>query len=85
MTTVVDQGRERHYELASGALASVRAWLDAVDSEVVEPRFDDRHLDALDLEVRRTVRERRQPEAEGESLDSAPTLTDSIKRHEETG
>ncbi|MGW9267440.1 ArsR/SmtB family transcription factor [Gordonia terrae] len=85
MTTVVDQGRERHYELAPGALGPVRAWLDAVDSRVVEPRFDDRHLDALDLEVRRTVRERRQPEADAESLDSAPTLTDSIKRHEETG
>ncbi|MET4166127.1 MULTISPECIES: ArsR/SmtB family transcription factor [Gordonia] len=95
MTTVVDQGRERHYELAPGALAPVRAWLDAVDSEVansevagsevVEPRFDDRHLDALDLEVRRTVRERGKPEADAESLDSAPSLTDSIKRHEETG
>ena len=95
MTTVVDQGRERHYELAPGALAPVRAWLDAVDSEVansevagsevVEPRFDDRHLDALDLEVRRTVRERGQRDAEAGSLDSASTQQDSASRHKETG
>ncbi|ANY21913.1 ArsR/SmtB family transcription factor [Gordonia terrae] len=85
MTTVVDQGRERHYELVPGALAPVRAWLDAVDSEVVEPRFDDRHLDALDLEVRRTVRERGQRDAEADSLDSASTQQDSASRHKETG
>ncbi|MFE0748830.1 ArsR/SmtB family transcription factor [Gordonia sp. NPDC058843] len=96
VTTAIDHGRERHYELAPGALASVRAWLDAVgsevvgtdavDSEVVEPRFDSRHLDALDLEVRRTVRERGQPDAHTESLDSTPAQTDSIRRrHKETG
>ena len=66
VTTAVDHGRERHYELASGALAGVRAWLDAVDSAVagshavdsravdshaVQPRFDERHLDALELEA----------------------------------
>jgi DNA-binding transcriptional ArsR family regulator len=91
VTTAVDHGRERHYELASGALARVRAWLDAVDSAVagshtvdsdaVQPRFDERHLDALDLEVRRTVREF----VDEESADSPLAQPDSGKRHRETG
>ena len=91
VTTAVDHGRERHYELASGALAGVRAWLDAVESAVagshavdsdgVQPRFDERHLDALDLEVRRTVREF----ADEESADSPLAQPDSGRRHKETG
>ena len=101
VTTAVDHGRERHYELASCALARVRAWLDAVDSAVagshavdsravdshavdsdgVQPRFDERHLDALDLEVRRTVREF----VDEESADSPLAQPDSGKRHRETG
>lgn len=96
VTTAVDHGRERHYELAYGALAGARAWLDAVDSAVagsnavdsdavdsdaVQPRLDERHLDALDLEVRRTVREF----VDGESANSPLAQTDSGKRHRETG
>ena len=96
VTTAVDHGRERHYELAYGALAGARAWLDAVDSAVagshavdsravdshaVQPRFDERHLDALDLEVRRTVREF----VDEESADSPLAQPDSGKRHKETG
>lgn len=91
VTTAVDHGRERHYELASGALAGVRAWLDAVesavagshavDSHAVQPRFDERHLDALDLEVRRTVREF----VDEESANPPLAQPDSGKRHKETG
>ena len=96
VTTAVDHGRERHYELAYGALAGARAWLDAVDSAVagsnavdsdavdsdaVEPRLGERHLDALDLEVRHTVREF----VDEESANSPLAQPDSGKRHKETG
>ena len=96
VTTAVDHGRERHYELAYGALAGARAWLDAVDSAVagsnavdsdavdsdaVQPRLDERHLDALDLEVRRTVREF----VDEESANPPLAQPDSGKRHKETG
>ena len=46
-------GRERHYALAHDGMAPVRALL--VDL-APRPRFDASVLDALDLEVRRTVR-----------------------------
>ncbi|OUC81074.1 ArsR/SmtB family transcription factor [Gordonia lacunae] len=94
LTTAVDHGRERHHELTPGALSAVRGWLDALDSPVVDqaaasadvrPRFDSRHLDALDLEVRRTVRERGSVDADGEPLDSARTQVDSVSRQKETG
>lgn len=50
-----DRGRERHYRLERSGLAPVSDWLAALDPA---PRFDESALDALDLEVRRTVRER---------------------------
>lgn len=57
LTTVEDRGRERHYTLARQGLAPVRALLDELAgrrSPIPESAFD-----ALDLEVRRTVHDRR--------------------------
>ncbi|WP_439031402.1 ArsR/SmtB family transcription factor [Gordonia terrae] len=81
VVTAVDHGRERHYELVSGALAEVREFLDAVDSGTATPRFGEHHLDALDLEVRRTVREREQAGVD----DGARPTPDSQHRQKETG
>ncbi|MEI7032090.1 metalloregulator ArsR/SmtB family transcription factor [Streptomyces pratensis] len=57
LTTVEDHGRERHYALARPGLAPVRALLDELAgcrSLIPESAFD-----ALELEVRRTVHDRR--------------------------
>jgi DNA-binding transcriptional ArsR family regulator len=51
-----DRGRERHYRLRAEGLAPVQGLLDALTGA---PRFAESVLDGLDLEVRRTVRERR--------------------------
>ena len=51
-----DRGRERHYRLERGGLAVVTDWVAALGPR---PRFDESVLDGLDLEVRRTGRERR--------------------------
>lgn len=48
-------GRERHYELVDAGLDPVRAFVGAVGAR---PPVRPEHLDALDLEVRRTVRDR---------------------------
>ncbi|MCK0112430.1 metalloregulator ArsR/SmtB family transcription factor [Ornithinimicrobium sp. F0845] len=54
-----DVGRERHYRLVAEGLHPVRAWLDQV-TVVAGPRVPEHVLDALDLEVRRTGRDRAQ-------------------------
>ena len=55
-----ERGRERHYRLVPAAATPVRDYLDRL---TVPPtgRIDETTLDALDLEVRRTVRERTAP------------------------
>ena len=54
-----DRGRERHYRLEPEGLAPVADLVaDLVGSA---PRFSERDLDGLDLEVRRTVRDRSTP------------------------
>ncbi|WP_167880294.1 ArsR/SmtB family transcription factor [Nocardioides guangzhouensis] len=50
-------GRERRYRLERAGLAAVRSWLDAVEAPA--PPVPERALDGLDLEVRRTSRDRR--------------------------
>ncbi len=50
-----DRGRERHYALASHGMVPVQ---DLLDDLQPRPRFDASVLDGLDLEVRRTVRQR---------------------------
>ena len=54
LVTAEDRGRERHYALRSDGLGPVAALLRELRGRVPEQA-----LDALDLEVRRTVRERR--------------------------
>ena len=55
LVTAADHGRERHYRLERSGLAPVSAWLAAHEPA---PRFDESALDGLDLEVRRSVRDR---------------------------
>lgn len=50
------RGRERHYRLREAGLVPVRDWLQGL---VAVPPFREPALDGLDLEVRRTGRERR--------------------------
>ena len=47
-------GRERYYALVDSGLDPVRRWVDALGPR---PPVADHALDALDLEVRRTVRD----------------------------
>ncbi len=60
LVTADDHGRERHYRLERSGLVPVSAWLAGLDPA---PRFDESALDGLDLEVRRTVRERSSPQS----------------------
>jgi DNA-binding transcriptional ArsR family regulator len=57
MVSGEDRGRERHYTLRREALAPVHGLLRAL--AVDQPRVGPDALDALDLEVRRTVRDHR--------------------------
>ena len=71
LVTADDHGRERHYRLERSGLEPVSDWLAGLDSG---PRFDESVLDGLDLEVRRTVRERATENAEhAEHAETIPT------------
>lgn len=66
LASVEDRGRERHYALDSSGLGPVAELLDELR---VGPPSADAAFDALDLEVRRTVRERsatRHPDSQQE-------------------
>ena len=52
----VTQGRERHYTLVPSALEPVAALLEELSGRT--PRIPEHVLEGLDLEVRRTTRER---------------------------
>jgi DNA-binding transcriptional ArsR family regulator len=67
------RGRERHYRLAPEGLDEVQQLLDDLARPPV--RFTEAALDALELEVRRTGRERR----------SRPTPRHTNRSKEETG
>ncbi len=55
LASVEDRGRERHYALDPSGLAPVTTLLEELR---LSPPFTEAALDGLDLEVRRTVRER---------------------------
>ncbi len=62
LVRATDRGRERHYELVAEPLGEVVGWAadlaGAGAAGAPRPPVADRHLDALELEVRRTVRDR---------------------------
>lgn len=55
---VEDRGRERHYTLVPAAFGPVTALVDRLVATVTGP-ISAQSLDALETEVRRTVRDRR--------------------------
>jgi DNA-binding transcriptional ArsR family regulator len=56
LVTATDRGRERHYELVAQPLQEVVSWVGGLTG-AAHPPVAEHHLDALDLEVRRTVRD----------------------------
>ena len=58
LVTADDHGRERHYRLDRRGLAPITSYLADLAAPDPVPRFAESALDGLDLEVRRTVRER---------------------------
>lgn len=62
-------GRERHYSLVPTGMEPVQALLDELRAP---PRFDESVLDGLDLEVRRTTRDRRHAAATNPATTSDP-------------
>jgi len=59
LATAEDRGRERHYRLDLDGFAPVRALLaELTQSAPFAPPMTEADLDGLDLEVRRTVRDR---------------------------
>lgn len=68
LASVEDRGRERHYALDSSGLAPVSALLEELRPT---PPFSETALDGLDLEVRRTVRERPSPRPDHQQEDTA--------------
>lgn len=63
LTTAEDRGRERHYRLDRGGLRAAQALLDEL---AAAPPFVESDLDGLELEVHRTVRDRRATRTEQE-------------------
>lgn len=57
LVRATDRGRERHFELVAEPLEYVDRWMAGLRS-APRPPVGEHALDALELEVRRTVRER---------------------------
>ena len=68
LASVEDRGRERHYSLHPSGLAPVSALLEELRPA---PPFAEAALDGLDLEVRRTVRERSTSRPHSQQEDTA--------------
>ena len=68
LASVEDRGRERHYALDRSGLAPVS---DLLEELRPTPPFSEAALDGLDLEVRRTVRERPMSRLHHQQEDSA--------------
>jgi DNA-binding transcriptional ArsR family regulator len=83
LVTADDRGRERHYRLERSGLAPVSEWLAGLEPGLGRgPRFDESALDGLDLEVRRTVRERASEEAAQEIPEETAQTAQSIPTEE---
>lgn len=77
-----DVGRERHYRLERSGLAPVADYLATLAPEALAEgavRFDGSVLDGLDLEVRRTVRERRPPATPTGTTTTTDTTTTTTR------
>jgi DNA-binding transcriptional ArsR family regulator len=68
LTSVEDRGRERHYALDRAGLAPVSALLEELRPP---PPYAEAAFDGLDLEVRRTVRERSTSRPDHQQEDTA--------------
>ncbi len=68
LASVEDRGRERHYALDLSGLTPVSALLEELRPT---PPFAEAALDGLDLEVRRTVRERSTSRPDSQQEDTA--------------
>lgn len=81
LVRAIERGRERHYELAPDPLEHVASWTRALTTAPTadgRPPVASHALDALDLEVRRTVRERADRSgAAGAPHTGAPRTTQS--------
>ena len=75
LVTASDVGRERHYRLVPGPLAEVRALLGVLDGP--NPPVSATALDALDLEVRRTGRDRRAARRVRSTTPSSPSTEET--------
>lgn len=70
LVSVQDRGRERHYALSPDPLAAVTHWISTLERQ---PPVAAHQLDALDLEVRRTTRERRASPGRQDGTDTPTT------------
>ena len=71
-----DRGRERHYHLRQDGLAVLVDWLTALEaSRAPRPPIAESAFDGLELEVRRTGRERRA--TPGPATDRSPLQEDT--------
>lgn len=78
LVTATDRGRERHYALVPGPLEQLAGWATELATPVASrPPVPARRLDALGLEVRRTVRDGRGRDSHhrGAAARSAPPPT----------
>ncbi|MBA4021746.1 MAG: ArsR family transcriptional regulator [Gordonia sp.] len=72
-----DKGRERHYRLESRPIDEVRQFITDMTAQAApgnrRPPIPESALDALDTEVRRTVRQRRRTQTSHTSTDHVET------------
>lgn len=79
LVQVRPRGREHHYSLATEALAPVGALLTALTRPAgpARPPVREEHLMALDVEVRRTARERETAAAVGTDTDRGTDIEET--------
>lgn len=80
LVTAEDRGRERHYRIEWSGLSVLTSWLAGLEPR---PRFEESVLDGLDLEVRRTTRERERDTRPATSTKRDERTQDQAHEHEE--
>ena len=79
LVTADDRGRERHYRLERAALTPVVELLAVLSAR---PPVEEQALDRLDLEVRRTGRERRGTRRDDRPRAASDTRADAVQRED---